>query len=124
METYGEDPFLTGRMAIAFVQGMQGDDPRYLRTVATAKHYAVHSGPEPDRHRFDAVVSERDFRETYLPAFRAAVTEGGALSVMCAYNAVYGDPACASSLLLEDILRGEWGFGGYVVSDCGAVSDI
>ncbi|MGD8279255.1 MAG: glycoside hydrolase family 3 C-terminal domain-containing protein, partial [Gemmatimonadota bacterium] len=124
METYGEDPYLSGRMAIAFVQGLQGDDPRYLRTVATAKHYAVHSGPEPDRHRFDAVVSERDFRQTYLPAFRAAVGEGGALSVMCAYNAVYGDPACGSSLLLEDILRGEWGFGGYVVSDCGAISDI
>lgn len=124
METYGEDPYLTGRMAIEFVRGLQGDDPRYLRTVATAKHYAVHSGPEPDRHRFDAVVSERDFRQTYLPAFRAAVTEGGALSVMCAYNAVYGDPACGSSLLLDDILRGEWGFGGYVVSDCGAISDI
>jgi len=124
METYGEDPWLTGRMAVAFVRGMQGDDPRYLRTVATAKHYAVHSGPEPDRHRFDAVVSERDLRETYLPAFEAAVREGGALSVMCAYNRVFGDPACASDRLLRDVLRGEWRFQGYVVSDCWAITDF
>ncbi|MGD2067469.1 MAG: glycoside hydrolase family 3 C-terminal domain-containing protein [Gemmatimonadota bacterium] len=124
METYGEDPFLSGRMAVQFVRGLQGDDPAYLRSVATAKHYAVHSGPEPDRHGFDAVVSERDLRETYLPAFEAAVTDGGAVSVMCAYNRVYGDPACASRRLLRDILRGEWGFDGYVVSDCWAITDI
>jgi beta-glucosidase len=124
METYGEDPHLTGRMSVQYVRGLQGDDPRYLRTVATAKHYAVHSGPEPDRHSFDAVVSERDLRTTYLPAFQAAVTEGGAYSVMCAYNRVYGDPACASQRLLGDILRREWGFGGYVVSDCWAISDF
>jgi beta-glucosidase len=124
METYGEDPYLAGRLAVAFVRGMQGEDPRYLTTVATPKHFAVHSGPEPDRHRFDAVVSERDFRETYLPHFETAMVEGGAWSIMCAYNRVYGDPACASSLLLERILRREWGFTGYVVSDCWAVSDI
>jgi beta-glucosidase len=124
METYGEDPFLTGRLAVAFVRGMQGDDPRYLKTVATAKHYAVHSGPEPDRHTFDAVVGEPDLRETYLPAFRASVMEGGAESVMCAYNRFRGDPACASEELLGGILREEWGFGGYVVSDCWAISDI
>ncbi|HSM61253.1 MAG TPA: glycoside hydrolase family 3 C-terminal domain-containing protein [Longimicrobiales bacterium] len=124
METYGEDPFLSGRLAVAFVRGMQGDDPTRLRTVATAKHYAVHSGPEPDRHSFDAVVSERDLRETYLSAFEAAVTEGGVGSVMCAYNRVHGDPACASRRLLQEILRDEWGFSGYVVSDCWAISDF
>jgi len=124
METYGEDPFLTGRLAVAFVRGLQGDDPEHPRALATAKHYAVHSGPEPDRHAFDAVVSERDLRETYLPAFRAAVTEGGVGSVMCAYNRVYGDPACANRRLLQDILRDEWGFRGYVVSDCWALSDF
>ena len=124
METYGEDPFLAGRLAVQFVRGIQGDDPRYLRAVATPKHFAVHSGPEPDRHRFDAVVDERDLRETYLPAFEASVTEGGAWSVMCAYNRVYGAPACGSRRLLEDILRGEWGFSGYVTSDCGAIDDI
>ena len=124
METYGEDPFLTGRLAVQFVRGLQGDDSTRLRAVATAKHFAVHSGPEPDRHRFDAVVSEGDLRETYLPAFEAAVVEGGALSVMCAYNRVHGDPACASPRLLRDILRGEWGFAGYVVSDCWAITDI
>lgn len=124
METYGEDPYLTGRLAIQFVRGMQGDDPRYLRTVATAKHFAVHSGPEPDRHTFDAVVSERDFRDTYLPQFEAAIVEGGAFSIMCAYNRVYGDPACGSRRLLTEILRQEWGFKGYVVSDCWAITDI
>ncbi|MGD8320749.1 MAG: glycoside hydrolase family 3 N-terminal domain-containing protein, partial [Gemmatimonadota bacterium] len=123
-ETYGEDPYLTGRLAVAFIHGMQGDDPEHPRTVATAKHYAVHSGPEPDRHSFDAVVSERDLRETYLPAFRAAVEDGSVGSVMCAYNRVYGDPACASERLLDGILRGEWGFQGYVVSDCWAVTDF
>jgi beta-glucosidase len=124
METYGEDPFLTGRMAVAFIKGMQGDDPKYLKTVATAKHYAVHSGPEPLRHAFDAVVSDHDLEETYLPHFEAAVREGGAYSVMCAYNSVDGQPACANTRLLGDILRKQWGFQGYVVSDCGAVGDI
>jgi len=124
METYGEDPFLTGRLAVQFVQGMQGEDPRYLKTVATPKHYAVHSGPEPDRHTFDARVDERDLRETYLPAFEAAVVEGGAVSVMCAYNRLYGEACCGSELLLQQILRDEWGFEGYVVSDCGAIADI
>jgi beta-glucosidase len=124
METYGEDPYLTGRMAVAFIKGMQGDDPKYLKTIATAKHFAVHSGPEPARHTFDAVVSEKDLRETYLPHFEAAIKDGGAYSVMCAYNSVDGLPACANPRLLEDILRKEWGFTGYVVSDCGAIGDI
>lgn len=123
-ETYGEDPFLTGRLAVQFIRGMQGDDPKYLKTVSTVKHYAVHSGPEPDRHTFDAVVSQRDLRESYLPHFEAGIREGGAYSLMCAYNAIYGKPACDSDLLLTDILRGEWKFPGYVVSDCGAINDI
>lgn len=124
METYGEDPYLTGRLAVEFVRGMQGDHPSYLKTAATVKHFAVHSGPEPDRHTFDAQASERDLRETYLPAFRASVVEGGVESIMCAYNRFRGAPACASELLLEEILRGEWGFDGYVVSDCWAIEDI
>ena len=124
METYGEDPYLTGRLAVEFVKGLQGDDPRYLKTVATPKHYAVHSGPEPDRHTFDAVVDERDLRETYLPAFRATILEADAQSVMCAYNSFRGRPCCGSEELLQKILREEWGFSGYVVSDCGAVQDI
>jgi beta-glucosidase len=123
-ETYGEDPFLTGRLAVQFIRGMQGDDPRYLKTVATVKHFAVHSGPEPDRHRFDAVVSERDLRESYLPHFEAGIREGPAYSVMCAYNRVDGKAACGSDMLLGGLLRGEWGFRGYVVSDCGAIDDI
>jgi beta-glucosidase len=123
-ETYGEDPFLTARMAVAFIKGMQGDDPHYYKVIATAKHFAVHSGPEPLRHQFDVQVSERDLRETYLPAFRASIVEGKADSVMCAYNSVDGSPACANSDLLQKILRGEWGFQGYVVSDCGAIADI
>ncbi len=123
-ETYGEDPYLTGRMAVAFVTGMQGNDPRYLKVVSTPKHYAVHSGPEPERHGFDAQVSESDLEGTYLPAFRAAVVEGKAYSIMCVYNAVNGIPGCASSDLLQKRLREGWGFQGYVVSDCGAVSDI
>jgi beta-glucosidase len=123
-ETYGEDPFLTGRLAVQFIRGMEGDDPKYLKTVATVKHFAVHSGPEPERHTFDAMVSERDLRESYLPHFAAGIRQGHAYSLMCAYNRVLGSPACGSDLLLKDILRGEWGFSGYVVSDCGAINDI
>ncbi len=124
METYGEDPYLTSRLGVQFVRGMQGDNPKYLKTVATPKHYAVHSGPEPDRHSFDAVVGDRDFLETYLPAFRATIVEGGAWSIMGAYNRFRGQPCCASPTLLTDILRGDWGFKGYVVSDCWAIQDI
>ena len=123
-ETYGEDPVLTGEIGVAFVRGLQGNDPRYLKTVATAKHYAVHSGPEPERHTFDARVSAQDRNDTYLPAFRALVVDGKAESVMCAYNRVDGEPACGSDDLLARTLREQWGFGGYVVSDCGAVIDI
>jgi beta-glucosidase len=123
-ETYGEDPFLTGRMAVAFVTGMQGNDPKYVKLVSTPKHFAVHSGPESLRHSFNVNVSPHDLEDTYLPAFRAAVTEAHAQSVMCAYNAIDGSPACASSALLQDHLRDGWGFSGYVVSDCGAVADV
>ncbi|MFZ0961415.1 MAG: glycoside hydrolase family 3 C-terminal domain-containing protein [Terriglobia bacterium] len=123
-ETYGEDPFLSGRMGVAYVKGMQGDDPRYYLAISTPKHYAVHSGPEPSRHRDDVAVSKHDELDTYLPAFRAAVTEGKAGSVMCAYNAINGEPACANRFLLEDQLRGKWGFQGYVVSDCDAVGNV
>jgi beta-glucosidase len=123
-ETYGEDPFLTGRLGVAFVTGMQGDDPHYYRTISTPKHYAVHSGPEPARHSMNVQVSKHDELDTYLPAFRAAVMEGKADSVMCAYNRINGQPACVNEFLLEDQLRGKWGFQGYVVSDCGAVLDI
>jgi beta-glucosidase len=123
-ETYGEDPFLTARMAVAFVTGMQGDDPRYLRVIATPKHFAVHSGPEPSRHTRNVEVSPHDLEDTYLPAFKAAVVEGKAGSIMCAYNRVNGEPACASSLLLEQNLRGAWKFDGYVVGDCDSVDEI
>ncbi|PID91956.1 MAG: glucan 1,4-alpha-glucosidase [Bacteroidetes bacterium] len=123
-ETYGEDPYLSGEMGLQFVRGLQGDHPRYLKTVATVKHYAVHSGPEPLRHSFDAVVSERDFRETYLPAFRKCVVDGKAWSVMCAYNRYKGQPCCGSPSLQEELLRGEFGFPGYIVSDCGAIADF
>jgi beta-glucosidase len=123
-ETYGEDPYLTGRMGVAFVKGLQGDDPRYYEVIATAKHFAVHSGPEPERHSFDARPSERDLHETYLAAFRALVEEGEVASVMSAYNRVDGESASSSRRLLVDILRDEWGFDGYVVSDCGAIRDI
>jgi len=122
-ETYGEDPFLTARMGVAFVKGLQGNDPKYLKVVATPKHYAVHSGPEPERHSFDAKASQRDMRETYLPAFRATIVEGGAQSVMCAYNRTNTEPCCTNKQL-NDILRKEWNFGGYIVSDCGAIDDI
>ena len=123
-ETYGEDPFLTSRMGVAFVQGMQGDDPTYRKLDATAKHYAVHSGPESERHRFDVHPSERDLYETYLPAFRALVQEAKVDAVMGAYNRVDGESASASPRLLQDILRKQWGFDGYTVSDCDAVEDI
>ena len=123
-ETYGEDPFLTSRMAVAFVSGMQGSDPRYFRVVSTPKHYAVHSGPELLRHGFNVNVSPHDLEDTYLPAFRATVTEAHAQSVMCAYNAIDGAPACASTMLLGEHLRDAWKFDGYVVSDCGAVADV
>jgi beta-glucosidase len=123
-ETYGEDPFLTARMGVAFVTGMQGDDPHYYRVISTPKHFAVHSGPEPTRHTADVTVSKHDEVDTYLPAFRATVTEAKADSVMCAYNSINGQPACANQYLVEDQLRGKWGFKGYVVSDCGAVTDI
>ena len=123
-ETYGEDPFLSARMAVAFVTGMQGDDPNYYRVISTPKHFAVHSGPEPTRHFTDVDVSKHDQEDTYLPAFRAAVVEGHAGSVMCAYNAVNGQPACTSQFLLQHILRGAWQFQGYVVSDCEAVRNI
>ncbi|MGB7496937.1 MAG: glycoside hydrolase family 3 C-terminal domain-containing protein [Candidatus Acidiferrum sp.] len=123
-ETYGEDPFLTARMGVAFVTGMQGDDPKYFRVISTPKHYAVHSGPEPTRHTADVIVSKHDELDTYLPAFRVAVTEGQAGSVMCAYNSVNGQPACVNEFLLQDQLRGKWNFRGYVVSDCGAIINI
>ena len=123
-ETYGEDPFLTARMGVAFVTGMQGEDPKHYRVISTPKHYAVHSGPEPTRHNADVKVSKHDELDTYLPAFRATVTEAKAGSVMCAYNSINGQPACANQFLLQDQLRGRWNFQGYVVSDCGAVIDI
>jgi beta-glucosidase len=122
-ETYGEDPFLTAKMGTAYVTGLQGDDPKYLKALATPKHFAVHSGPEPTRHTVDVKVSDHDLEDTYLPAFRATVT-AGAGSVMCAYNSVDGKPACAQPMLLEQHLRDDWHFQGYVVSDCGAASDI
>lgn len=123
-ETYGEDPFLTATLSDRFVRGLQGDDPKYYRVIATPKHYAVHSGPESDRHRFDVDPSGHDLWETYLPAFRKTIVEAKADSIMCAYNAVDGKPACASDLLLKDILRDDWKFKGFVTSDCGAVDDF
>lgn len=123
-ETYGEDPYLTGRLAVQFIKGLQGDHPRYLKTIATVKHFAVHSGPEKERHYFDAMTNERDFRETYLPQFKMGIKEGKAYSVMCAYNRYEGEACCGSKRLLVDILRNEWDFKGYVVSDCGAIGDI
>lgn len=123
-ETYGEDPFLTGRMGVAFVKGVQGDDTEYYDVVATAKHYAVHSGPEATRHSFDAWCSERDLFETYLPAFEALVREAKVASVMGAYNRFWGEPCSASDFLLDQILRKRWGFKGYVTTDCGTIWDI
>jgi len=123
-ETYGEDPYLTSRIGVAFVKGLQGDDPNYFKVIATPKHFGVHSGPEPLRHTFDANVSDTDLYETYFPAFKALITEGGAYSIMGAYNSFRGKPCCGNPFLLEKILREEWGFKGYVVSDCGAINDF
>jgi beta-glucosidase len=123
-ETYGEDPFLTSRLGVAFVTGLQGDDPHYYKTIATPKHFAVHSGPESTRHTFNVNPSPHDLEDTYLPAFRATVMEGKADSVMCAYNSVNGEPACANTYLLSDMLRKTWGFNGYVTSDCAAITDV
>jgi len=123
-ETYGEDPFLTSKLGIAFIDGVQGSDPEHLRAVATSKHFAVHSGPESMRHGFNVDPSPRDLEETYLPAFRATVTEGHVQSVMCAYNSIGEWPACTNKMLLKDHLRDAWGFKGFVVSDCGAIVDV
>jgi beta-glucosidase len=123
-ETYGEDPFLTSRLGVAFIRGLQGDDPTYMKVMACAKHFAVHSGPETTRHTFDVDPPERDLYETYLPQFEAAVREGHVGAVMGAYNSVYGEPACANPMLLTELLRRQWGFDGHVVSDCGAIYDI
>lgn len=123
-ETYGEDPFLTSKIGVAFVEGLQGDNPKYFKTTACAKHFAVHSGPEELRHSFNANPSKLDLYETYLPAFKSLVQEGKVQGIMGAYNAVYGDPANASKFLMDDILKKQWGFDGYIVSDCGALGDI
>ena len=123
-ETYGEDPFLTSKLAAAFVRGLQGDDPKYLKAAACAKHYAVHSGPEPLRHVFDAEVSDYDLWDTYLPAFEELVTKAKVAGVMCAYNAFKKQPCCGSDLLMVDILRKQWNFTGYVTSDCWAIDDF
>jgi beta-glucosidase len=122
-ETYGEDPYLTSRMGVAFIKGLQGDDARYLKTSACAKHFAVHSGPESDRHTFDVRIDEKDLRETYLYAFKKLV-DAGVESVMCAYNRVNGEPCCTGPTLLQHILREEWKFKGHVVTDCGALDDV
>ena len=120
-ETYGEDPYLTAQFGVTFVKGLQGNDPKYFKVIATPKHFAVHSGPEPERHRINIVVSNYDLYDTYLPAFQAAITKGHAQSIMGAYSALDGTPDCASPLLLQTNLRDRWGFNGYVVSDCDAV---
>ncbi len=123
-ETYGEDPYLTGRLGVAFVKGIQGNDKKYLKAAACAKHFAVHSGPESERHSFNAVVSQKDMRETYLPAFKELVQEAEVEAVMGAYNRTNGEPCCGSKTLLQDILRDEWGFKGHVTSDCWAIKDF
>ena len=122
-ETYGEDPFLTSQLGLNYVKGLQGTDPKYFKVIATAKHFAVHSGPEPSRHQFDVNVSDIDLYETYLPAFRTLVKDGNVYSVMGAYNRFRGE-SCSASPFLFNILRNDWGFKGYIVSDCGAVTDI
>jgi beta-glucosidase len=123
-ETYGEDPYLTGRLGVAFIKGLQGNDPVYLKTAACAKHFAVHSGPEGERHSFDAVVSQKDLWETYLPAFKECVKEAKVAGVMGAYNRTNGEPCCGSEMLLQKILRKTWGFEGYITSDCWAIKDF
>ncbi|MFA6041537.1 MAG: glycoside hydrolase family 3 C-terminal domain-containing protein, partial [Methylophilus sp.] len=123
-ETFGEDPYLTGKLGVAFVKSMQGDNPNYFKTITTAKHFAVHSGPEPSRHEFDARPNKRDLWETYLPAFKMLTQEGHVYSFMCAYNRLYGKPCCSDAFLLNDILRKKWGFKGFVATDCGAVYDF
>lgn len=123
-ETYGEDPFLTGTLGVQFIKGLQGEDPKYYKTIATVKHFAVHSGPEPERHEFNARVGLKDLYETYLPQFEMGITEGGAYSLMCAYNRLNGEACCGSAGLLNTILRKDWNFNGYVVSDCDAIDDI
>lgn len=123
-ETYGEDPYLTGRLGVAFIKGLQGDDEKYLKSAACAKHFAVHSGPESERHSFNAVVSKKDLRETYLPAFKEAVKEANVETIMGAYNRTNGEPCCGSQTLLDDILRNEWDFKGHVTSDCWAIKDF
>ncbi|HHW4683701.1 MAG TPA: glycoside hydrolase family 3 N-terminal domain-containing protein, partial [Xylella sp.] len=124
METYGEDPYLTSQLAVSFIHGLQGDTPDHPRTIATPKHLAVHSGPEPGRHGFDVDVSAYDLEDTYIPAFRAAIVDGHAGSVMCAYNALHGTPACAADWLTNRRIRGDWGFKGFIVSDCDAIDDM
>lgn len=123
-ETYGEDPYLTGTMGVAFVKGMQGNDPNYFKTICTAKHFAVHSGPEPTRHEFNAAPLKQDLWETYLPAFKMLAQQGEVYSFMCAYNRLYGEPCCSDPFLLTEILREKWGFKGFVATDCGAVWDM
>ncbi|MGH2565138.1 MAG: glycoside hydrolase family 3 protein, partial [Ginsengibacter sp.] len=123
-ETYGEDPFLAATIAKAFVSGLQGNDPKYLKAAGCAKHYAIHSGPEPSRHVFDVNVSAHDLWDTYLPAFRALVVDAKVAGVMCAYNAYAGQPCCGNDQLMIKILRDDWKFTGYVTSDCGAIDDF
>ncbi|MBU3099799.1 MULTISPECIES: glycoside hydrolase family 3 C-terminal domain-containing protein [Clostridium] len=123
-ETYGEDPYLTGRLGVAFIKGLQGNDKRYMKSAACAKHFAVHSGPEAKRHSFNAVVSKKDLRETYLPSFKEAVKEANVEAVMGAYNRTNGEACCGSKTLLNDILRDEWGFKGHITSDCWAIKDF
>ena len=123
-ETYGEDPWLTSRMGVRYIKGVQGDDPDRLKAAACAKHFAVHSGPEKQRHEFNAVATKQDMYETYLPAFQACVQEGKVEAVMGAYNRTNGEPCCGNKTLLQDILRKEWGFQGHVVSDCWAIADF
>src|SRR5690606_27753634 len=118
-ETYGEDPYLAGKLGVQFIKGLQGEDPNYYKTIATVKHFAVHSGPEHNRHSFDSKVSQRDFIDTYLPQFEMGIKEGKAYSVMCAYNRLNGEACCGSDGLLNGILRNDWQFDGFVVSDCG-----
>ena len=123
-ETFGEDPYLTGRLGVAYVKGLQGDDEKYLKTIPIVKHFVAHSGPEKDRHKFDAKVSQKDLTETYYYAFKRCIQEGQAASVMGAYNRVNGEPCCASKKLIENLIRKEWGFNGYYQADYAAVDDI